>query len=124
MRILLLGLCWVLCCGCTFAKEGYRVWIGPDKDVDWIDVVSEQQYVNGEMVETFRDNSPIQAVFLLAIPGCQWLLDKAQSTWLLRSATGQITHYTLQRLRPFERRWWDRFRAAVQPVLPAVKPDG
>lgn len=117
-RILLSLVAWLVCCGCIFAKEGYRVWIGEDKTTDWIDVVSEQKYLNGEMVTIFRDETPIQAVFLLVLPGCQWLLDKGQSSWLLRSTDGQVIHYTLERLTKFERKWWDAYRAAKQPILP------
>ena len=110
-------LVWFILCGCTFAKEGYRVWIGDNHATDWIDVVSEQKYLNGEFIETFRDDSPIQHVSLLVLPGCQWLLDKAHSSWLLRSTDGQVIHYTLERLTPFERTFWDQYRAAKQPTF-------
>ena len=87
----------LILCGCTFSYEDFRVWVGPDKQWDWIDVVSVMDNPQGEWIEVFRDESPItQAIPQPMSPGgCRWHLKKAHSTWELRSSTGQARDYTL-----------------------------
>ena len=100
-----LVLIWWMLVGCTFAKDGYRVWIGDNKQTDWIDVYAEwsnqEPGREGEWVTTFSDPSPIESVIQrmnLGDSGCHWLLKKAHSVWLLESPTGAVTDYTLRRV--------------------------
>ena len=95
-------LVWFASVGCTFAKDGYRVWVGDRKDVDWIDVATEQSNTvpgwEGEWVITFADYSPIQEVVQLGGRGCQFFLKKAHSSWVLSSPTIHPEDYTLRRI--------------------------
>ena len=90
---------------CEMTYEGYRVFVGPDRSVDWIDVGVEYEFVstdNGSistLQETFRDDSPILKVFQWNTEptSCGFEIIKEQSCWLLASPDGRPDTYRMRR---------------------------
>lgn len=92
-----LAVAWLLLVGCTFDYEGYRVWVGPDRDIDWIDVRTTYKSVSPEWIVDFEDTSDIQEVVRTETDlGCGFLIKKARSTWYLWSPSGAVVDYTLR----------------------------
>lgn len=80
--------------------EGYRVWVGPNRKVDWIDVCCRYQPMpDGQFRLDYKDDSEITEIRsvegLDERFGCNYEIDKNESQWLLFSKTGKPEDYQL-----------------------------
>ena len=86
----------------TFSIEtdgAYRVYIGPDKSTDWVDVCCQHRLAASDIVLEYADYTPIEEVtILLEMNGTrEYLLKKGYSQWKLTVPT-DLVYTTLERL--------------------------
>ena len=94
-------LAWFFLCGCSVATEGYRVWVGPNRVVDWIDVgfLADRDPMTGSIDIVYADYSPIEWVRQQPGYGCSFVIKKKFSAWVLESMDGLPETYSLRAMR-------------------------
>ena len=82
--------------------DGFRVWVGPDYNSDWIDVCCHYQQSNdGQLIRDYHDDSAINIIRPVGVDvGCAYTIIKDRSEWLLTSDTEQPEDYSLIRVLP------------------------
>ena len=82
--------------------NGYRIWIGPDEALDWIDVCCKMSD-SGELL--WADYTPIEEITILRTTRGQVYITikKTWSLWNLSFEAGNTTHAILKLIRPMER---------------------
>lgn len=87
----------------SFEFEGYRVFIGPDKIVDWIDLCCKWENIGGELKLVFADYSPIvlvEATYEKKTRYRRYKIKKAFSEWELSGYADDVNSFVVKRLQP------------------------
>jgi len=79
--------------------EGYRVWIGEDETVDWIDVCCEH---NEDLQLVWADYSPIEKVEIQRIDRglTTILITKKYSRWIMTGPLSPYEEWMVTRIDP------------------------